>query len=136
MDAANEAGTEYGGLEFPHDSLFLVEEYNLAQKLVDWYGRAMVVRIRLGRGPRIGKQYGKNRQVALAVAALLTPATVVASVFAIWRIAADMNWTNSFAIASGLFSHWQVWLGAAVALQLCSRLLNRYGRGAGTTATS
>jgi hypothetical protein len=115
---------------------FLVEEYNLTQKLVDWYGKAMVVRIRFGRGPRIGKWYGKNRQVALAIAALLTPAALLASVFAIWRIAADMNWTNSFAIASGLFSHWQVWLGAAVLLQLCSRLLNRYGRGPGTTATS
>jgi hypothetical protein len=136
MDAADEAGPEYGGLECSHDSLFVVEEYNLTQKLVDWYGRAMVVRIRFGKGPRIGKQYGKNRQVALAFAALLTPATVVASVFGIWRIAADMNWTNSFAIPSGLFSHWQVWLGAAVLLQLCSRLLNRYGRGAGTTAIS
>jgi len=114
---------------------FLVEEYNLTQKLVDWYGRAMVVRIRFGKGPRIGKQFGKNREVALAIAALLTPATVLASVLALWRIAADMNWTNSFAIPSGLFSHWQVWLGAAVLLQLCSRLLNRYGGGAGA-ATS
>lgn len=95
----------------------------------------MVVRIRFGKGPRIGRWYGKNRQVALVVAALLTPATVLASVLGLWRIAADMNWTNSFAIPSGLFSHWQVWLGAAVVLQLCSRLLNRYGGGAGT-ATS
>jgi hypothetical protein len=95
----------------------------------------MVVRIRLGRGPQIGRQYGKNRQVALAFAALLTPTAVLASVLAIWRIAADMNWTNSFAIPSGIFSHWQVWLGAAILLQLCSRLLNRYGRGA-STATS
>jgi len=72
------------------------------------------------------------------VAALLTPAALVASVLAIWRILAGMNWTNSFAIPSGLFSHWEVWLGAAVLLQLCSHLLNRYGRGggAGDTATS
>jgi hypothetical protein len=73
--------------------------------------------------------------VALAIAALLTPATVLASVLAFWRIAAGMNWTNSFAIPSGPFSHWQVWLGAAIVLQLCSRILNRYGRGR-DTATS
>jgi hypothetical protein len=137
MHAADEAGPEYGGLEFFHVSFFLVEEYNLAQKLVDWYGRVMVVRIRLGKGPRIGRQYGKNRQVALALAALLTPATVLASVLALWRIAADMNWTNSFAIPSGLFSHWQAWFGMALLLQVCSRLLNRYGNGRGAdTATS
>ena len=47
---------------------------------------------------------------------------------AFWRIAADLNWTSSFAISSGLFSHWQVWLAAAVALQLCARALNRYGK--------
>jgi hypothetical protein len=98
----------------------------------------MVVRIRFDRGPKVGRYYGKNRQVALAFAALLTPISVLASVLAIWRIAADMNWTSSFAIPDGLFSHWQVWMGAAVLLQVCSRLLNRYGRGAETadTATS
>ena len=95
----------------------------------------MVVRIRFGRGLKISKKPRKQRQVALAFAALLTPSAVLASVLAIWRIAADMNWTNSFAIPSGLFSHWQVWLGAALLLQLCSRVLNRYGHG-GDTATS
>jgi len=95
----------------------------------------MVVRIRLGHGPKIGRHFGKNRQVALAIAALLTPATLLAAVFALWRIAAYMNWTSSFAIASGLFSHWQVWLGTAVILQLCAYLLNRYGRGSGPTTS-
>ena len=94
----------------------------------------MVVRIRFGRGPRLGGKRSRNRRLALAAGALLTPAAVVACVLAFWRIAADLNFTNSFAIASGLFSHWQVWLGAAVALQLCSRVLNRYGRG-GDAAT-
>ena len=64
-------------------------------------------------------------------AALLTPGALMASVLAAWRIAADLNFTNRFAIATGLFSHWQVWLGAAAALQLCSRVLNRYGHGGG-----
>ena len=95
----------------------------------------MVVRIRFGKGPRPGKKRRKNRRIALALAVLLTPAAAMASILALWRIAADLNWTNRFAIPSGIFSHWQAWLGAAALLQLCSRLLNRYGKG-GDAATS
>jgi len=96
----------------------------------------MVVRIRFGKGRRLAQRPAKpNRRLALAAAALLTPAALMASVLAAWRIAADLNFASSFAIPSGLFSHWQVWLGAAVALQLCSRVLNRYGHG-GDEATS
>ena len=88
----------------------------------------MVVKIRFGKGPKVARRRGKNRRVASAVAALLTPAGAIPLMFALWRIAADLNWTNSFAIPSGLFSHWQVWLGAAALLQGCAHLLNRYGR--------
>jgi hypothetical protein len=88
----------------------------------------MVVRIRFGRGTKVGKKRRKNQRVALAVASLLTPAAFLASVLAFWRIAADMGWTGSFAIPSGIFSHWQVWMGLAAALQFCSYLLNRYGK--------
>jgi hypothetical protein len=73
--------------------------------------------------------------MASAVAALLTPIGLIAFVLAIWRVAADLNWANSFAIPSGLFSHWQVWLGAAALLQVVSYLLDRYGSG-GDAATS
>ena len=95
----------------------------------------MLVRIRFGKGSRVGTRQGKNRRLASVVAALLTPAGLVAFVLAAWRLAADLNWANSFAIPSGLFSHWQVWLAAAAALQVCSHVLNRYGSG-GNAATS
>jgi ABC-type nitrate/sulfonate/bicarbonate transport system permease component len=88
----------------------------------------MVVRIRFGKGPKVGKKRQKNRRLALALSALLPPAAFLAGVLGAWRIAADLNWTNSFAIPSGIFSHWQVWLGAAIGLQMCARYLNRYGR--------
>jgi hypothetical protein len=68
-------------------------------------------------------------------AAFLTPLAALAFVLACWRIAADLSWTGSFAIPSGFFSHWQVWMGAAVLLQLCSRVLNRFGRNGGATAS-
>ena len=95
----------------------------------------MVVRIRFGKGRKLARNAHRNRNLAIAAGALLTPAALMASVLAVWRIAADLNVANSFAIPSGLFSHWQVWLGAAAGLQLCSRVLNRYGKG-GDAATS
>ena len=97
----------------------------------------MVVRIRFAKGPTLRTRNSERsrKTAALAVAALLTPAALVASVLALWRIAADLKFASSFAIPSGLFSHWQVWLAFAALLQLCSRMLNRYGR-SGDTATS
>ena len=89
----------------------------------------MVVRIRLGKGPKVAGSRRKKRHSALAVAALLPPAAFMAYILGLWSIAADLNWTGSFAIPSGIFSHWQAWLGAALALQLCARLLNRYAKG-------
>ena len=88
----------------------------------------MVVRIRFGRGPRVGVKRRRNQRLALAVASLLTPAAFLTSMLALWRIAADMSWTGSFAISTGVFSHWQVWMGMAAVLQFCSHLLNRYGK--------
>jgi len=95
----------------------------------------MVLRIRFGKVSRVVQSRRKNRRMASVVAALLTPIGLIAFVLAIWRVAADLNWANSFAIPSGLFSHWQVWLGAAALLQVVYYLLNRYGSG-GDAATS
>jgi hypothetical protein len=88
----------------------------------------MVVRIRFGKGFRRGARRPKHRGLAQGVAALLTPSALMASALGFWRIAADLQWTSNFAISSGLFSHWQVWLGGAALLQLCSFALNRYGK--------
>ena len=95
----------------------------------------MVVRIRFARGPKLVPGKRHNQRLAVAVASLLTPVAVMASVLACWRVAADLNLAGSFAIPSGPFSHWQFWLGAAIALQICSRLLNKYAR-RDTTAVS
>jgi hypothetical protein len=94
----------------------------------------MIVRIRFGQGAKVGKGQRKNKRVAAVAAALLNPAALIAAALALWRVTADMNMTRSFAITSGFFSHWQVWLGAAIILQVCSRILNRYSRNEDTTA--
>ena len=88
----------------------------------------MRVRIRFGRQAKIAKKRRTNQRVAVAVAALLTPAAAMALVLGLWRIAAGYNWTGSFAISSGFFSHAQVWLATAAVLQLFAHVLNRYGK--------
>jgi len=98
----------------------------------------MVVRIRFGKRPPPSGLRARGtlhaRRRAQAIAALLTPAALMAFVLGSWRIAAELKWTGSFAIPSGPFSHWQVWLGGAALLQICSYVLNRYGNG-GRTAS-
>ncbi len=88
----------------------------------------MLVRLRLGRGPRVNKTAEKGRKAALALAALLTPATLMACVLALWRLGADLGFAGPFAIGRGPFSHWQVWLGVAAGTQVAAVVLNRYGR--------
>lgn len=88
----------------------------------------MVVRIRLSSGTQVRQKRRKNQHVALALASLLTPGAVMACVLALWRIAADLKATAQFPIASGLFSHWQVWITLAGSLQFVATLLNRYGK--------
>ena len=78
----------------------------------------------------------KNRRVALAMASLLVPIAVMAMVLGIWRLAADLKIAGDFAIASGLFSHWQVWIASAMMLTFLSRLLNRYGRSDDTVTSA
>jgi len=87
----------------------------------------MVVRIRLSSETRVRQKQRKNRHAALALASLLTPAAVMACALACWRLAADLNATGQFPIASGLFSHWQIWLTLAALLQFFATLLNRSG---------
>jgi len=89
----------------------------------------MKVRIRFGGSTQAAANRRGRRRFAAGLGGLLTPAAVLTGVVALWGMAADMNWTGSFAIHAGLFSHWQVWVGAAALLQLCAHLLNRYARG-------
>ena len=87
----------------------------------------MVVRIRFARGRRVLLAKRKNQKVALALSALMTPAAVMASALGLWRLTADLKLTGEFGIATGLFSHWQVWMVFAALLQGGAWALNRYG---------
>jgi hypothetical protein len=86
----------------------------------------MVVRIRLGNRPKPSAKRARNRRFAQGFAILLKPAALMALVLGLWGIGAALKLTSGFAITSGWLSRWQVWLGTAVLLELCSFALNRY----------
>jgi len=63
---------------------------------------------------------------AQTVAAFLQPVALTASAMGFWALASGLGWTAGFAVSSGLFSHWQVWLGMAGVFQICSRTLKSF----------
>jgi hypothetical protein len=89
----------------------------------------MIVKIRFRSGPSVRKGGRKNRRLAFAAAALLTPAALTACALAVWKLAADLRMAGPFGITDGLFSHWQVWLAVGIFIQTMAIFLNRYGRG-------
>jgi hypothetical protein len=89
-------------------------------------GSIMVVRIKLSYGDALRRTAVANRHAALIASALMTPLAVMAWALGCWRLAADLGWTGEFAIASGIFSHWQVWIVVGIALQLAAFYLHRY----------
>jgi hypothetical protein len=88
----------------------------------------MIVRIKLRVGPRLEANRNLDSKLAYALASLLTPAAVLCIVVGLWRLLADLNVTEEFAIRGGLLSHWQVWLALGVAVQFASVYLDRYAR--------
>ena len=86
----------------------------------------MLVRIRLKQGPTVQKRKGKNRKIAATLSAFLSPAALMCSVLALWKIGSDLQLTGEFAIAEGIFSRWQLWMAAAAGLQASAWILNRY----------
>ena len=96
----------------------------------------MVVRIRLGRESKVRRRGRRNQRLALAGAALLQPLVAMAGALGIWRLGADLGVFRPFAISAGLFSHWQVWMCQAAALETFAIFLNRYGRKRGAAASN
>jgi hypothetical protein len=88
----------------------------------------MVVRIKLRKGPPVARRSGKNRNAAFTLAALLKPLALIAYVLGVWRLASDMGLAGEF-VFTGVFSHWQVWMGMGVFVHTVSSVLARYGSG-------
>jgi hypothetical protein len=56
---------------------------------------------------------------------LLTPVAAAAGALAAWRFGMDAGWTNTFFIAGGVLSHWQVWGAFAISVEVCAWCLRR-----------
>jgi len=87
--------------------------------------KLMVTRVGFRRGPVVTpeEKYGR---IAVLTASLLTLIAISCGSLGLWRVGTDLAWTESFVIQKGFLSHWQVWIGAAVATQYTSWWLVRY----------
>jgi len=94
----------------------------------------MVVRIRLGRGAVVSRRAGKNSRIARVSATVLTLASISLGSLGLWRVGSDLGWAGNFVFTSGILSHWQIWIGAAIAVQYLVWQLSRYARKANAPA--
>jgi hypothetical protein len=65
------------------------------------------------------------QEFGAVVSALMGPAIFCAYAFAIWSLAANLGWTDTFLFASGPLSNWLVWLAIAVLINLAASVLRR-----------
>jgi putative Mn2+ efflux pump MntP len=67
-----------------------------------------------------------SAEAADVLVALVIPASLIAMALGLWRLTADVGWTQTFPISTGFFSHWQVWIALAIALKFgASALLTK-----------
>jgi hypothetical protein len=85
----------------------------------------MVEKTRFGRGAAMMPEE-RNGRIAMLGASLLTFVAISCAALGLWRVGTDMEWAGDFVIQEGFLSHWQVWIGAAVAVQYTSYWLTRY----------
>jgi hypothetical protein len=65
------------------------------------------------------------RKLIGILSAMLGPFALIAYVFAVWRLSADIGWSGPFIITSGFFSHWIVWFSIGLALNVGVSVLKR-----------
>jgi hypothetical protein len=83
--------------------------------------------------PAIDGAAATSQQAANMMALLLSPLTVLAYVFAAWRLGADMDVAGEFPIPTGLFSHWLVWVAIGAGLQTTASFWRRPAKAAAGT---
>jgi len=88
----------------------------------------MLIKIRFPQGSPLQHRRETNRALAAAFGALLVPASLIPYSLGFWRLASDVGLAGQFDF-TGIFSHWQIWIGLGVILNAAAIILNRYGRG-------
>ena len=88
----------------------------------------MVVKVRFARGPMVSRRKGKNSRIATLASSLLTMVSLSCAALGLWRVGTDLDWAGGFVFPDGFLSHWQVWIGAAAAVQYAAWRLTRYAK--------
>jgi hypothetical protein len=65
------------------------------------------------------------QQFGALLSALMGPAVFSAYALALWSLASDLGWTNSFIFSTGPLSNWLVWLVLAVLVNVAASILKR-----------
>lgn len=69
---------------------------------------------------------GTAQKFGAMLAALLGPAVFSAYAVAVWSLAGDLGWTDTFVFSSGPLSNWFLWLGLAILLNIAASILKRH----------
>jgi hypothetical protein len=88
------------------------------------------IRIKLGA---VRTDLGSSGVLVSRLRRCLGPASALSLVMALWRLAYELEWTDRFIVAEGIFSHWQVWMALTLALQVLESSLARFGHGGTAT---
>ena len=78
---------------------------------------------------RVGVWAGDTaQQFGMLVAVLMGPAVFSAYAFAVWALAANLGWTDTFVFLAGPLSNWIMWLGVAVLVNTAAAILKKHTR--------
>jgi len=69
------------------------------------------------------------QQFGVMLSVLMAPAVFSAYAFAVWSLAGNLGWTDSFVFPTGPLSNWLIWLGLAILVNLAANVLKRCTRG-------
>jgi hypothetical protein len=79
-------------------------------------------------GPVLRQTATWSQSAAAPVSFLIRSFALAAGVLGAWRLGSDLGWTQDFFIATGAWSHWQIWLALAAALNAAANFILRAAR--------
>ena len=66
------------------------------------------------------------QQFGALLAALMGPAVFSCYVFAVWSLADNLGWTDTFVFHNGPLSNWLIWLSFAILVNVAAAILRRH----------
>ena len=66
------------------------------------------------------------QQFGALLAALMGPAVFSSYAFALWSLADNLGWTDTFVFHNGPLSNWLIWLSFAILINVAAAILRRH----------